>query len=298
MAIALDCPHCGVAKVETSNDVWYIQGFLIFARYGSKTVYGCAPCVRSKTVGSLALSSVLGWWCFPWGLGTPFVMVQNVVAISTTNDDSGLRSLLQLQGLDYDDMLLDEKGRSAGSVRLGNAVMHTLHSMVWADGSADGSEVLEGVAIVSKMLGPDFFSAQEARDILGNPTAPPTGDANTLSPDSQLILMRAASAIAMADGTVDDSEVEELQRIGARLGLDSSITKRFVDALRAVDDGTRQEERIIAAAVLQVDPDAPANAIQEAYKLAMLDASQAEDPEERERRLEHLHAAYGALMVA
>jgi hypothetical protein len=74
------CPHCSTNQIETLRKVWFLYGFLIFARYGSKTLVGCESCVKSAVWKNFGICAVGGWWCFPWGLGTPVVLIQNLTA--------------------------------------------------------------------------------------------------------------------------------------------------------------------------------------------------------------------------
>ncbi|MCB9677949.1 MAG: J domain-containing protein [Alphaproteobacteria bacterium] len=298
MPIALDCPHCGRAKVETANNVWFLQGFLLFARYGSKSIIGCGPCVRSQTMQSLALSSVLGWWCFPWGLGTPVVMMQNVAALLGTDDTSDLRRLLGQQGLDLDELQVDADGRSAGDRKMIAAILHTLHGMVWADGSADAREIETGAGILVAMLGEDLLTPDQARAVLAKPEAPPAESLEALSPDAQLILMKAACAIAAADDVIEPGEIEALESLGRRLGLDASITARFVAALQETVPGPDEGVREIAAALLGVPVDAPASEVRSAYQALMVQAAQEPDAEVRGQALAQLQGAYQVLLQA
>jgi hypothetical protein len=77
------CPHCSTGKVETIRKVWFLYGFLIFARYGSKTLIGCETCVKNAVWKNFAVCLLGGWWCFPWGLATPVVLAQNLSAALT-----------------------------------------------------------------------------------------------------------------------------------------------------------------------------------------------------------------------
>ena len=74
------CPHCHSGQIETTRKVWFLYGFLIFARYGSKTIIGCETCVKQAVWKNFTMCLLGGWWCFPWGLGTPIVLLQNLAS--------------------------------------------------------------------------------------------------------------------------------------------------------------------------------------------------------------------------
>jgi hypothetical protein len=69
-----------VNRIQTIRRVWFLYGFLLIARYGSKNLIGCGHCVGRLAKQNLLKVTLGGWWCFPWGLATPIVIVQNLVA--------------------------------------------------------------------------------------------------------------------------------------------------------------------------------------------------------------------------
>lgn len=93
MLPSIRCPHCQQVRPIDARKVWYIQGFLFFCRYGTRAHVGCADCVRNKVLGNLLLTGVIGWWCFPWGMGTPAVLIQNVAALLSGPDQTLMRRL-------------------------------------------------------------------------------------------------------------------------------------------------------------------------------------------------------------
>jgi hypothetical protein len=40
MTLAIECPHCGVRKVDSAAKAWFIQGFVFLARDGVKAHVG------------------------------------------------------------------------------------------------------------------------------------------------------------------------------------------------------------------------------------------------------------------
>jgi len=280
--------------VDTARTAWYIQGFLIIARYGSRAYVGCAACTRNKVAGSLVMSSLLGWWCFPWGLGTPVVILQNLVSLMGSTDRRALTSALADQGLDIDDLELDESGRSPGQVALVEGILATLHAMTWADGSADPREVESGVEIATQMLG-SLVTSEQVRLALSEPEVPGTLDPRQLGADSRLLLFRAAGEIAAADGIIAASEIEELRDLGQRFLLPSALIEASIAGLSADEEAQAETAALkqIAADMLGVSPDTALAEIQTAYRTAKLAA--ASQPDDTER-LDEIEWAYQTLV--
>lgn len=296
MALALDCPHCDDGKIETVREVWFIQGFLLFSRFGTKRFVGCLKCTRSKALGSLALSSVLGWWCFPWGLGTPFVMLQNTVSALGGPNEAGLRKLLSEQGVEMDDLVVDDSGRTENQRRLVSGVLTVLHRMTWADGAADPSEIELGADIAARMLG-DMVDVGEARELLRSAQPPGELDVDGLTVQGRLLLLKAAMEVARADGVVDESEVEELGALGAAMGIPAEVVESFTQALSG--EAAPSADRLAAArATLGVEADATPAELQQRYQQLQMEAVQLEDADTRMERIQDLAEAYQVVMAA
>jgi len=75
------CPHCGQRPIAAARKPWFIQSFVFVTRYGTKVFIGCRECVRAKVQSNLLTSALVGWWGIPWGLGTPLVIVQNLMVL-------------------------------------------------------------------------------------------------------------------------------------------------------------------------------------------------------------------------
>src|SRR5437899_376480 len=112
MALGIDCPHCDAAPIEVAKKTWFMRGFLLFARYGSRTHVGCRRCVNRKVRADLVASLLFGWWCVPWGAGTPLVVLQNLALLAGPNRSfaSTLDSVLLSVGIRRADVEVDERG--------------------------------------------------------------------------------------------------------------------------------------------------------------------------------------------
>jgi len=79
------CPKCkgaGPVEVHTSHMVW---SALVLTSWSSQPAVSCRSCGIKSQAGKAALSAVIGWWGFPWGLiMTPVQIGRNVVGMCST----------------------------------------------------------------------------------------------------------------------------------------------------------------------------------------------------------------------
>ena len=297
MALGIPCPHCETRNIETVRSAWYIRGFLLFVQWGSNTYVGCLPCTRKKVLGSLAITSLIGWWCFPLGLGTPLVILQNVVSAVQGANRSALSTFLAKQGIDIDDVEIDATGQAIGQSRLIESVLSVLHQMVWADGSADPREIDVGAQVARRMLG-EIIEEGQIRSVLSNPDSPADIDVSSLPADTRAITMKAAAAVAAADEIIDDTEVEVLKQLGVMLEVPNALVQSLIASLKAdpQTEAERNELRAVAADVLGISADAPAAQIQSKYRATLLSASGIDQEEEATEARERILWAYQTLM--
>jgi hypothetical protein len=96
------CPECGGAgpvDLHTTHIIWSI---LVMSAWNSTSHLCCRRCGTKKKLGKALLSSVIGWWCFPWGpLLTPVQVTRNVYGIfnppDPTKPSPELERLVRLQ---------------------------------------------------------------------------------------------------------------------------------------------------------------------------------------------------------
>lgn len=77
------CPLCsgpGPVDVRTSHQVW---SAILMTRWKSTPQISCRKCGVNAQVSDLAISTLAGWWGFPWGLlVTPVQIGRNIVDMS------------------------------------------------------------------------------------------------------------------------------------------------------------------------------------------------------------------------
>src|ERR1051326_9155054 len=78
-----NCPKCtglGPVDVHRTYEVW---SALVLTRWTTQAHVSCKSFATKKQLGSAALSLVLGWWGFPWGLIlTPVQVTRNIIGMS------------------------------------------------------------------------------------------------------------------------------------------------------------------------------------------------------------------------
>ena len=91
------CPKCsgnGPIDIHTSYLVW---SALIMTKWQTKSQISCRPCGVKSQASNLLLSTLVGWWGFPWGLiMTPVQIIRNIlVLVSPPNPSEPSQMLIQ-----------------------------------------------------------------------------------------------------------------------------------------------------------------------------------------------------------
>jgi hypothetical protein len=81
IAARTPCPHCRDRPIVAGRAAWFVQSYVFFTRYGTKIEIGCRECVGIRVRKHLLTSALAGWWGFPGGLATPFVIIQNIFVL-------------------------------------------------------------------------------------------------------------------------------------------------------------------------------------------------------------------------
>ncbi len=73
------CPRChkpGPVDIHTAHSIWSV---IFMTQWKSQPQLSCRPCGRSEQIKAILLSSLIGWWGFPWGLLiTPIQIIKNI----------------------------------------------------------------------------------------------------------------------------------------------------------------------------------------------------------------------------
>lgn len=97
-----NCPVCsgpGPVDVYTSYTAWSI---LVMTSWQDHPQFSCARCGRKAIRRGLAVTSLFGWWGFPFGLiVTPWQLINGVRSLAKARDSSQpseqLQELIKLQ---------------------------------------------------------------------------------------------------------------------------------------------------------------------------------------------------------
>ncbi|MFZ4516034.1 MAG: DnaJ domain-containing protein [Acidimicrobiia bacterium] len=106
---ALACPMCGTQPISQARRLSIVRGHLFTATTGTTSLIGCHRCVARAGRRILLSNALLGWWAIPWGLLTPFTLIQNAFQLLRSGPGP-IDATLRMSGLDPDDWHVDERG--------------------------------------------------------------------------------------------------------------------------------------------------------------------------------------------
>jgi DnaJ-domain-containing protein 1 len=258
--------------------VYVLYGMVLVARYGNRVEVGCVNCVRARVQEQLLKNLLLGWWCVPWGLFTPLVVLSNVWAIFTPPDYQFVDEVLTKAGIDPASVRVGADGLTGEQRRLVALAALMIHQAAHADGVADAREIAVGEQILWNLSGGNL-PRDELRRRLMDPN-PPLVDRSTLKLDARLLLFEVALDVALADGRLSAAEVDFLTRGADWLDLPRSVVEEalarrmFHGASRSAE---REQERSEphseldrARSILGVSEDASWQEVRRAYRKSML----------------------------
>lgn len=266
LAVAIQCPHCQTARVELAVRLYFIRGFLLFCRYGSKYEVGCRSCVRTRITSAAVTTLVTGWWSYPWGVATPYVVLQNLWQLGKAAPGC-LAEFLRLVGIDADEVTLDDDGMTGEQRRLLGSIVAATARLA----AVGPRECIEdaGARVASEVTG-GKVSRDSAIASIKQSTDTPVSSA-TFDLDTRILLLRIAVEIASAAGRPAGALLDTLVRIGAELGFDEASV-RFTAGIGEDERSTRtgrlepEADVAAAAAVLGLAPDADLLTLRARYR--------------------------------
>lgn len=218
------CPYCQVNNLETIATAPYVRGFVLAYKMGSRTFIGCVSCVRKKTFLEAGKSSLLGWFSLRSFLINPFLIVYNLGqgALTSADPDKVKRKLAEI-GIPPDTTEIDL-----------NEIGYLLASlMIKADGKVEEAEIVVAETIGEKIF-PNFDEARFRMICASDQKIPDIIDIaplinNVMDEKGKISIIRYLIAIAQADGHVDYTEKQLLEKVAYYLGVDIRTIDRAPD---------------------------------------------------------------------
>jgi DnaJ-domain-containing protein 1 len=303
--LAVLCPHCGTRFVEVAKRTWFLYGLLLVARYGTVTHVGCLQCVNSLVEQNLVKCLLAGWWCFPWGLFTPVVLLQNLFTLATKPPGVLFDVLKELQ-VDPEDVVVDERGLTPGLRRFLDVAAGVIAAVAWSGGGSGIAELRAGAQIL-QAISDGLIDLEEAerriREARGRAL-----DVSQLGADDRAVLFRIAADAASADGALSAAELAVLHDLGAKLGIPPGVVREILGTFYGHVEGARSKEAdpevLRACEILGVRPDAPVSEVRRRYRSLMMlhhpdrAAATGADQQAAHRTAQEINWAYRVLVTA
>jgi uncharacterized tellurite resistance protein B-like protein len=189
-----------------------VRGFVLAYSVGTKKFVGCNPCVKKQLAVEVGWSLLTGWFSVTSLLVNPVCILWNTLRLPFVKANP-----------DRVEELMRELGIGVDSVDLARVAASLAATMVAADGKIEAQEVETAISIGSQLI--EGFSAPLFQEVMDSvKRLPPTGQlAGLLAPileePGKVAVLKYLLAIAAADGSIDDTEIAELQAAAAALGI-------------------------------------------------------------------------------
>lgn len=207
------CPRCQKAVLDTVVSAPYIRGLILAHTLGKKRLVGCRSCVRRQLAAEVGQSLLLGWFSLTGLVVNPLFILWNTSRLPFVKAQPE-----KVQGL------LHEFGIEAEKVDLPRVAASLAATMVAADGKVDPAEVATATGIGAQLI--DGFTPALFHDVMQNVgTLPSTSQLagmlrEVLDESGKVATLKYLLAIASADGSIDDAEIDELQSAAQSMGVE------------------------------------------------------------------------------
>lgn len=230
--IRATCPHCERNLTEGAAKLWTIRGFLIFAQWGTITEMGCAACLKSRIWSNLVTTLLLGWWCIPWGIATPVVVVQNFSTLLQSRERSSLvlRAALSEHGVNTSELEFQDYASLREYRDFVDLVLGISSAIAWADGNLSQEE-LDRAVFVALQFGEGLIGIEEARGaILSRYQA--TSNPNLVDVDLKSVALRCGAFVALSHEGTSNIECFVLRQYAEWLGFPAQKADEILDETR------------------------------------------------------------------
>jgi len=275
--LGIPCPICHLRPVETAERLRFIRGMVIISKSGYLRVLGCSECVAVEARREALRTFLLGWWSIPWGLLTPFVVLQNLWKSRRRPNERELTFTLHDLGIEIADVEVGPDGMMNSERRLIKAVAQIV-GQVLIDSPPDSPEWRAAKSAVLEFSGHRLTSIQVdslLRRFSGDRATSDESrlESSIISESDRLMLLRAAVEVTLADGQISHGEEEALRKLASRLELSSLVLDRLLELLSGESMGSGHVSREVLEAyrVLGLAVGASTSEIRSAYRKLMLE---------------------------
>jgi len=208
------CPFCRVRPNQAVATLPYVRPKGFGARFGTRTLLGCAPCVRKRLLLETTRSALDGWGSPAAALANPVLLIYGLARIAAvTRDPDRVRRILRTAGV-------PETALPPDPVRLGYSLAAAI---IAADGRI-GREEIATASAIGKRLFPDFDETEFARVVGAWRTLPQATDlaailADAATPQARSAIYRYLVAIAAADDEIAPQERALLEAVAENFGI-------------------------------------------------------------------------------
>jgi DnaJ-domain-containing protein 1 len=298
------CPQCRNARIRGARKVRFLYGLLVAARHGYRIEIGCEPCLRRIVLGQIGRNLLFGWWCFPWGVFTPLVLLSNLGAIVSPYDDELLRDALGRAGIDPEEVAVYPDGTTREQRTVLRVAEGLLAAAVQADGRADDVEWNAAVDVLCTLSGGTMTREEARRRLMV--AKPGAAQAGELRFESRLLLLDAAVFVVGSDGHVAREELSFLRLLNRELAFDDGaldeVLRSRLGGSWAIHESAATDpvdaEYTKACQILGISRGATWVEVRQGYRAAMLrdhpDMAHGDDKlrAEMERRAKEINWAY------
>ena len=268
---AVACPFCKNGRVEVSKRIWVLRGYVSHTRYGTKTLVGCSSCTRKQALREAAINLVGGWWSIPWGLGTPVVLIQNILEVVLPSSPSLLEHVLRSMGVDPEDVKVGPRGFTGEQQRMLDAAYTVLGRAILSDGRVDSAEIRLATRMI---LGLTRNRVTESEVLEALLLADSSSVAlSRLSSEYRNVLLKMACDLVRSDGKLTALELKYLRGIAFQLKLDAKLVEQFLWGTQQRQDpgSSAKNDRLTRALhTLEINNTEDVLAIKAAYRRLIL----------------------------
>lgn len=272
-SFAINCSVCNKNQVETASNLWFMYGLLIFARYGVITLVGCRSCIRKAIIGRLILNALGGWWCFPWGLGTPFVIIQNTFELFRPPNIVLLKKKLIENNISPEDVIYDIDGlirEERIMVKAACIILSDVISKIEDKYEYNQKRVVQHL----KALTNNRINEKRITQMILN--SPLTMNFKLLTPEYRLVLLKIVLDVLGLEGRLSTEKVAIFYEMTNKLGFSEVLADTLLGRTNDENDSKssqfdhNQEDLNRACLVLSVTPIANSLELKKAFREMML----------------------------